>query len=119
MTKTKVFAVAPEQKVMAALDELLNQSSIDQQATIVSTKAYRHPDIQQYMDLDVPSITEQCDIDVSPEDNVIVIQYNETLISYVNVYRFLRSRGISDFTIKVAGNDPINTTIDDVFGAFC
>jgi len=111
-----MLAVAPEQKVNQAIEELTAGKARDCDYTLISTKAYRHPAIQNYIDLDADSLNENVSLSLPINRPVIVIQNSETVVSYVNVYRCLKANNVEKFTIKVAGKGQVETCADSIFG---
>ena len=113
-----MLAVAPEKKVNQAISELLDDGTIDTNAILVSTKAYRHAKLSAFEDIDLPSLSEEVVFDFGEQARVIVIQYNLTTISYINIYRFLRANRVSSFDIKVAGSPIVQQSAESIFAQF-
>ena len=118
MGNSYVLAVAPEGAVQHSIDELLTEGVCNGNTTLVSTKKYRHSELTKAIDLEVDSLNEEVSFSYTDQDKLVVVQFNETLISFVNVYRFLRANGVGDFAIKVAGKPLIETSVTKVFEQF-
>lgn len=114
---TLVLAVAPLPKVESALAELKQDGEIvEQEFSLASTKGYQSKSASSSLTIDCSMLSEDQAFDFSSYSRVILIQNSSSVISYVNVYRFLRRNGVNEFGIKCKGNSLLNTCLDKVFG---
>lgn len=118
MASIYLLTVAPKIDVETSIDELIDLDSKYAKSVLISTKQYRHAAVSHHEDLTVASLNESLGFCFEDNAEIIVIQHRPTLISYVNVYRFLRANNVSCFSIKCAGSELIETSVDRVFDHF-
>lgn len=118
MSKYILVAACGQERLSKAIDELVREEQIQKEQTLlISTKAFRVDDITNYLDLVTQNFNENTHVKFDPNAVVIVIQHNQTLISFINVYRFLRANDVSDFSIKACGKSVISTSVETVFAS--
>lgn len=109
-----LIAAANQQKVHDCVSEISQIS--DRETTLLTTKSVRLAKIDNYIDLDVPMLSEANSIDLSAFNDVIVIQHARTLIPYMNVYKFLRENGVEKIGIKTVNKEIVYTEVTTLLG---
>ncbi|WP_440903934.1 methyltransferase domain-containing protein [Catenovulum sp. SX2] len=112
--RTLVVAAASQ----SVVEKCIASVALSGKVTLLTTKKYSLPIESSTLYLDAAMFDEALEIDFPEYDSIVLVQPNDRVVSYLNVYRFLQKYNVEQVNILTPDKPAISTSVSKLLSYF-